>query len=104
MEESFYYEVMKHCHMLPRQAVDVTSVEMFKATLHRVLSNLTKLKMSHLIAGRLDLITFKGPIPIQIILRFCENLDDFMDFWLHVNHYTKQHDLPGRVTRVKHFL
>lgn len=49
-------------------------------------------------------MTFKGPIPTQAILRFYENLEDFMDFWLHVSLYRKQHDLPGRVIRASCFL
>lgn len=102
-EESFYYEVIKQWHTLPRQAVDITSVEVFKARLCRALSSLIKLKMSHLIAGGLDLMTFKGPIPTQTILRFYEN-PEVRDFWLHVSLYRKQHDLPGTVIRVSCFL
>jgi len=46
---------------LPREVVDASSLEAFKARLDGALSNLMELKMSLLIAGGLDYVTFKGP-------------------------------------------
>jgi len=39
---------------LPREVVDAPSLETFKAMLNGALSNMIKLKLSLLIAGRLD--------------------------------------------------
>ena len=52
---------MKHWNRLPREVVDAPSLETFKARLDRALSNLIYLKMSLLIAGGVDQMTFKGP-------------------------------------------
>jgi len=46
--------VMRHWHRLPREAVDVASLEVFKARLDGALSNLVWWKMSLLMAGRLE--------------------------------------------------
>jgi len=46
--------VVKHWYKLPREVVDVPSLETFKARLDRALSNLILLKMSLPIAGGLD--------------------------------------------------
>jgi len=53
--------VVKHWNRLPREVVDAPSLETFKARLDGALSNLMWLKMSLLIAGELDRMTFKGP-------------------------------------------
>jgi len=45
--------VVKHWSRLPREVVDVPSLETFKARLDGALSNLTLLKTSLLSAGRL---------------------------------------------------
>jgi len=49
----FTVRVVIHWHRLPREAVDVPSLETFKARLHGALSNLVWLKMSLLTAGGL---------------------------------------------------
>ena len=46
--------VVKHWERLPREVVGAPSLETFKARLDGALSNLIKLKMSLLTAGRLD--------------------------------------------------
>ena len=53
--------VVKHWHRLPREVVDAPSLETFQVRLDGALSNLISLKMSLLIAGGLDEMTFKGP-------------------------------------------
>jgi len=53
--------VVKPWTRLPREAVDTPSLETFKVKLDRTLSNLIELKMSLLIAVKLDWMTFKGP-------------------------------------------
>jgi len=52
---------MKHWHRVPKGVVDVPSLETFKVRLDGTLSNLIHLKMSLLIAGGLDWMTFNGP-------------------------------------------
>jgi len=44
---------------LPREVVDAPCLEMFKVRLDGALSNLVELKMSLLIAGGVDQMTFK---------------------------------------------
>lgn len=46
--------VVKHWHKFPREVVDSTFLEVFKAKLDEVLGNLVLLKMSLLTAGRLE--------------------------------------------------
>ena len=46
--------VMKHCNRLPREVVEVPSLETFKVRLDGPLSNLVSLKMYLLSAGGLD--------------------------------------------------
>jgi len=46
--------VVKHWNRLPRGEVGAPSLEVFKVRLAGALSNLIELKMSLLIAGRLD--------------------------------------------------
>jgi len=43
--------VVKHCNRLPRETVEASSLEIFKARLDRTLSNLLLLKKSLLTAG-----------------------------------------------------
>jgi len=43
--------VVRHWHRLPREVVDVPSLETFKVRLDGALSNLIQLKMSPLTAG-----------------------------------------------------
>jgi len=50
----FAVRVGKHWHRLPRQVVDVPSLETFKARLDGALSNVIWLKMSLLISGELE--------------------------------------------------
>lgn len=45
---------MKHWHAFLREAVNVTSMEVFKARLHGALGDLIELKVSQLITGSLD--------------------------------------------------
>jgi len=45
---------VKYWHRLPREVVDGPSLEAFQVRLDGALSNLMELKMSLLIAGRLD--------------------------------------------------
>jgi len=52
--------------------VDATSLGVFKVRMDRVQSNLIKLKMSLLIAGRLDHMTFKSPFQPKI---FCDSMN-----------------------------
>ena len=49
----FMIRVVKHWNRLPREAVEVPSLETFKARLDRALSNLVWLKMCLLTAGGL---------------------------------------------------
>ena len=51
----FTVRVVKPCHGLPREVIDAPSLETFKARLDGALSSLIQLKMSLLMAGRLDL-------------------------------------------------
>jgi len=46
--------VVKHWTRLPREVIDVPSLETFKVRLDGALSNLVMLKMSLLMAGVLD--------------------------------------------------
>ncbi|KAK4818443.1 hypothetical protein QYF61_013130, partial [Mycteria americana] len=57
----FTVRVLKHWNRFPREVVDAPSLETFKVRLDGALSNLIQLKMSLLIAGGLDYMTFKGP-------------------------------------------
>jgi len=57
----FTMRVVKHWHRLPREAVDAPSQETSKARLDEALSNLIKLKIPLLTAGRLGYMTSKGP-------------------------------------------
>ena len=50
----FTMRVVEHWHRLPREVVDVLSLETFKARLYRALSNLIWFKMSLLLTGDLD--------------------------------------------------
>jgi len=50
----FTMSMMKQLNRLPREVVDAPSLEIFKVRLDGALSNLIKLKVSLLIAGRLD--------------------------------------------------
>jgi len=50
----FTMRVVKHWHMLPREVADAPSLEAFKVRLDGALSNLIWLKMTLLVAGRLD--------------------------------------------------
>lgn len=59
--------MVKHWNKLPKVVVDVPSLKTFKVSLDRARSNLLSLKMSMLIAGRLDWMAFKGHA-IQISL------------------------------------
>jgi len=47
--------VVRHWNRLPREAVDASSLEVFKAKLDGALSNLVWWKMSLLMAGGLEL-------------------------------------------------
>jgi len=53
--------VVKHWHRVPREVVNVPSLETFKVRLDGPLSNLIQLKMSLLIVVGLDYRTSKGP-------------------------------------------
>jgi len=53
-KKSFTIRVVRHWHSLPREVVDASSLETFKARSDRALSNLIHLKMSLLIAGGVD--------------------------------------------------
>jgi len=46
--------VVKHWNRLPREVVDAPPMETFKVRMDGTLSNLLQLKMSLLIAGKLD--------------------------------------------------
>jgi len=50
----FMLRVVKHWQRLPRKVGDAPSLEMFQVRLDRALSNLIWLKLSLLMAGRLD--------------------------------------------------
>jgi len=50
----FTMRVVKHWNRLPREVVEDPSLEIFKAGLHRAVSNLVYLRMSLLTAGGLD--------------------------------------------------
>jgi len=69
-KKSFTLRVVRHWHRLPREAVAVTSLAVFKARLDGALSNLVWWKVSLLIAGRLELDDLQGPRPAQTILWF----------------------------------
>jgi len=51
-KEFFTVRVVKHWNRLPGAVVAASSLDTFKTRLDRALSNLIKLKMSELIAGR----------------------------------------------------
>ena len=53
--------VVRHWKRLPREVVDAPSLGTFQVRLDRALSNLIWWKMSLLMAGGLDWVTFKGP-------------------------------------------
>jgi len=53
-KQFFTMRVVKHWTRLPREVVDAPSLETFKARLDGALTNLICLKMSLLIAGRVD--------------------------------------------------
>ena len=61
----FTVSVVKHCNMLPREVVDVLSLETFKVRLDGALSNLIKLWVSLFISGELDQMTFKVPFQLK---------------------------------------
>ena len=50
----FAMRVVRHWYRLPREAVDASSLEVFKARLDGALSNLVKWKMSLLMAGGVE--------------------------------------------------
>jgi len=54
MKEFFAVRVVKLWHRLPREVVDVPSLETFEVRLDGALSNLVWLKMSLLTTGGLD--------------------------------------------------
>lgn len=54
--------VVKQGQRLPRGAVDATSLKTFKVRSDRALSNLLYLKMSLIVAGDLEQMTFEGPL------------------------------------------
>jgi len=51
---------VKRWHRLSREVVDACSLETFQVGLDGALSNLMQLMVSLLVAGGLDLVTFKG--------------------------------------------
>jgi len=57
----FTLEVVRHWHRLPREAVDAPSLEVFKARLDGALSSLVWWKMSLLMAGGWNQMTFQVP-------------------------------------------
>jgi len=57
--------VVKPWPRLPREVVDAPSLEPFQSRLDGALSNLTRLKMSLLMAGVLDQMTSEGPFQPQ---------------------------------------
>jgi len=63
--------VVKHWNRLPREVVEIPSLEIFKARLDGALSNLVWLKMSLLIAGGLGQMTSKGPFQPKA---FCDSI------------------------------
>lgn len=66
-----------HWHRLLRDAVDAPSLETFQARLDRAVSSLVWLKISQLIAGRLDKRTFKGLLQSKPFLDSKEAQDSF---------------------------
>lgn len=69
--------MVKHWNKLPKEVVDVSSQKTFKVGLDRALSNLLSLKMSLLLAGRLDWMAFKGH-PIHSMPLSCHTS---ISFW-----------------------
>ena len=59
--------MVKHWNRLPREVVDPPSLEAFKVRFDEALSNLISLKMSLLIAGWLDYMSFKGPFQHKLL-------------------------------------
>ena len=57
----FTTRVVKHWNGLPREVVEVPSLETFKIRLDRALSNLIYLVVTLLAAGGLDKMTSRGP-------------------------------------------
>ena len=57
----FTVRLVRHWNKLLREAVDVPSLEAFKARLDGTLGNMVYLEVSLLIAGRLELHGLKGP-------------------------------------------
>lgn len=58
--------VVEHLRRLPRQVVGALSLETFKVRLDVALSNLIEFKMSILIAGALNQMTFKYPFQSKL--------------------------------------
>lgn len=63
--------VVDHWHKLPREVVDAPSLETFKARLDKVVSNLSQLNMSLLIAGR---VAFEGSSRPKLFYDFMKTL------------------------------
>jgi len=58
---------------LPREVGDASSLETFKAWLDRALGNLIQVKMSLLMAGGLDEMTFNSPFPPKPFRDACDS-------------------------------
>ena len=58
--------MVKCCNRLPREVGDAPSLATLKVRLDKALSSLIWLKMSLLIAGELDQMTFKGPFQPEL--------------------------------------
>lgn len=71
-EKYFTMRVGKHQHRLPREMVDVLSLETFKTRWYRALSNLVMLKMSLLTAEGLELMSFEGLFQPKL---FCDSIN-----------------------------
>ena len=62
--------VVRHWNRLPREAMDVPSLEAVKARLDGAVSNLVQWDASLPIAGQLELHDLKRSLPTQTILRY----------------------------------
>ena len=66
----FSVRVARHWNRLPREAMDVPSLEAVKARLDGAVSNLVQWDASLPIAGQLELHDLKRSLPTQTILRY----------------------------------
>lgn len=58
--------VVKHCHRMPREVMDASPLETFKARLDRTLSHHMQLNVSPLLAAGGDKMSLNGPFQSKL--------------------------------------